>query len=45
MRSHFSRLKSRIIHYPSFKRFVRQKFIADVKNADLYFEIDDPNED
>ena len=45
MRSHFSRLKSRIIHYRSSKRFVRQKFITDVKNADLYFETDAPNED
>ena len=44
MKSHFSRLKPRIIHYRSFKRFDKQKFIADVKNANFSFETDDPNE-
>ena len=44
MKSHFSRLKSKIIHYHHFKRFQEQKFIADVKNADFSLEADDPNE-
>ena len=39
IKSHFSRLKPKIIHYRNFKRFDEQKFIADVKN-----ETDDPNE-
>ena len=44
MKSHFSRLKSKIIHYRNFKRFDEQKLIADVKNVDFSFEADDPNE-
>ena len=32
---HFSRIKLKIIHYPNFKRFDEQKFIADVKNGDF----------
>ena len=44
IKSHFSRLKPKIIHYRNFKRFDEQKFIADVKNADFSFETDDPNE-
>ena len=44
MKSYFSRLKSKIIHYHNFKRFDEQKFIDDVKNADFSFETDDPNE-
>ena len=44
IKSHFSRLKPKIIHYCNFKRFDEQKFIADVKNADFSFETDDPNE-
>ena len=43
-KSHFSRLKPKIIHYRNFKRFDKQKFSADVKNADFSFETDDPNE-
>ena len=44
MKSFFSRLKPKIIHYRNFKRFDEQKFIDDVKNADFSFEADDPNE-
>ena len=33
MKSHFSRLKPKIIHYRNFKRFDEQKFIVDVKNS------------
>ena len=44
MKSNFSRLKPKIIHYRNFKAFNEQSFIADVKNADFYFETDDPNE-
>ena len=44
MKSHFSRLKPKIIHYRNFKRSDEQKFIVDFKNADFSFEIDDPNE-
>ena len=44
MKSHFSRLKPKIIHYCNFKRFDEQTFIADVKNADFSVETDDPNE-
>ena len=44
MKSHFSRLKPKIIHYRNFKRLDEQKFFADVKNADFSFETDDPNE-
>ena len=44
MKSYFSRLKPKIIHYRNFKRFDEQKFIDDVKNADFSFETDDPNE-
>ena len=44
MKSHFSRLKPKIIHYRDFERFYEQKFIVDVKNANFYFETDDPNE-
>ena len=43
IKSHFSRLKPKIIHYRNFKRFDEQKFIADVKNTDFSFETDDPN--
>ena len=43
MKSYFSRLKPKIIHYRNFKRFDEQKFIDDVKNADFSFETDDPN--
>ena len=44
MKSHFSRLKPKIIQYRNFKTFDKQNFIADVKNADFSFETDDPNE-
>ena len=44
MKSHFSRLKPKIIQYRNFKTFDEQNFIADVKNADFSFETDDPNE-
>ena len=44
MKSYFSRLKPKIIHYRNFKRFDEQKFIDDIKNADFSFETDDPNE-
>ena len=44
MKSYFSRLKPKIIHYRNFKRFDEQKFIDDTKNADFSFETDDPNE-
>ena len=44
MKSYFSRLKPKIIHYRNFKRFDEQKFIDDVKNADFSFETNDPNE-
>ena len=44
IKSHFSRLKPKIIHCRNFKRFDKQKFIADVKNADFSFETDDPND-
>ena len=44
MKSYFSRLKPKIIHYRNFKRFDEQKFIDNVKNADFSFETDDPNE-
>ena len=43
MKSYFSRLKPKIIHYRNFKRFDEQKFIDDVKNTDFSFETDDPN--
>ena len=35
IKSYFSRLEPKIIHYRNFKRFDEQKFIADVKNADF----------
>ena len=35
MKSHFSRLKPKIIHYRNFKTFDEQNVIADVKNADF----------
>ena len=38
MKSYFSRLKPKIIHYRNVKRFDEKKFIADVKNADFSFE-------
>ena len=44
MKSHFSRLKRKIIRYCNFKTFDEQKFIVDVKNADFSFETDDANE-
>ena len=44
MKSHFSRLIPKIIHYRHFKIFDKQKFIADVKNADFSFETDDTKE-
>ena len=44
MKSYFSRLKPKVIHYRNFKRFDEQKFIDDIKNADFSFETDDPNE-
>ena len=44
MKSYFSRLKPKIIHYRNFKRFDEQKFIDDIKKADFSFETDDPNE-
>ena len=44
MKSYFSRLKPKIIHYRNFKRFGEQTFIDDIKNADFSFETDDPNE-
>ena len=44
MKSHFSGLKPKVSHYCNFKRFYVQKLIADVKNADFYFETDNPNE-
>ena len=44
MKSYFSRLKPKIIHYLNFKRFDEQKFIDDIKNVDFSFETDDPNE-
>ena len=44
MKSHFSRLKPKIIHDGNFKTFDEQNFIADVKNADFSFETDNPNE-
>ena len=44
MKSYFSRLKPKIIHYCNFKRFDEQKVIADVKNTDFSFEADNPNE-
>ena len=34
MKSLLSRLKQKIIHYRNSKRFDKQKFIANVKNAD-----------
>ena len=39
MKSHFSRLKLKVINYRNFKRF-----IVDVKNADFSFETDYLNE-
>ena len=44
MKSYFLRLKPKVIHYRNFKRFDKQKFIIDVKNADFPFETGDPNE-
>ena len=44
MKSYFSRLKPKIIHYRNFKRLDEQKFIVDVKNVDFSFERDNPNE-
>ena len=44
IKSHFSRLKPKIIHYRNFKRFDEQKFIADARNVDFSFETDYPNE-
>ena len=40
--SHFPRFKPKVIDYCHFKRFDERKFIADVKNADISFETDDP---
>ena len=44
MKSNFSRLKPKIIHYRNFKRLDEQKFIDVVKNADFSFETGDPKE-
>ena len=44
MKPYFLRLKLKIIHYRNFKRFDKQKFIIDVKNADFSFETGDPTE-
>ena len=44
MKSHFSILKPKIIHYRNFIRFDEQKFIAGVKNADFSFETDGRDE-
>ena len=44
MKSHFSRLKLKIVHYCNFKTFDEQNFIVGVKNANLSFQRDDPNE-
>ena len=44
MKSHSLRLQPKIIHYHNFKRFYKQKFITDVKNAGFLFEIGDPIE-
>ena len=44
MKSHFSRLKPKIVHYCNFKTFDEQNFIVGVKNANLSFQRDDPNE-
>ena len=44
MKSYFLRLKPKVIYYRNFKRFDKQKFIIDVKNADFPFETGDPNE-
>ena len=43
MKSHFSKLKPKIIHYRNFKTFDEQNFIADVKNTDFSFETEDPS--
>ena len=43
MKSHYSRLKPKIIHYCNFKTFDEQKFIVDVKNTDFSLKTDDPN--
>ena len=42
--SYISRFTPKIIYYRNFKRFDKQKFITDVKNADFSFKTDDPNE-
>ena len=44
VKSYISRLTPKIIYYRNFKRFDKQKFIADFKNADFSFETDGPNE-
>ena len=44
MKSHFSRLKLKIVHYCNFKTFDEQNFIVGVKNANLSFQRNDPNE-
>ena len=44
LRSHFSRLKPKTIYYRNYKKFNEQKFLEDVKNTNLYFNLDDPSE-
>ena len=44
MKSHFSRLKPKIIHYRNFKTFDEQKFIVGVKNTNFSFQRGNPNE-
>ena len=44
MKSCLWRLKPKFIHYRDFKRFDREKVIADVNNGDFSFETDDPDE-
>ena len=44
MKPYFLRLKLKIIHYRNFKRFDKEKFIIDVKNADFSFETGDTTE-
>ena len=44
MKSHFSRLEQKTIHYCKFKKFEKQKFLPDIKTTGFSVEKYNPNE-
>ena len=44
MKPHISRLKPHSVHYRSYKYFNEEKFLSDVKEADVSFETINPDE-